>query len=92
MTMFRLSGKIVKKSNIIEHYVFEMSKDAHSLEELLLKGIEYLCNRFDIGNPMWLSDNTLDMNQVNKTKFKAHHFIEEIDFDYFEIEYLEERV
>lgn len=88
--MFRLSGKIVKKNNTIVSHTFEINKDAHSFEALMHRGIADLCNRFDIGNPIWLSDNTLDMECVNKTRFKAHHFIEEIEFDYFEIEYLPE--
>ena len=87
--MFRLCGKIVKKNNIVQDYVFEMSNEKLSYEELLSKGIEDLCNRFDIGNPIWLSDNTWNMKQINKTRFKAHHFIEEIDFDYFEIELIQ---
>ncbi|GAB6110000.1 hypothetical protein [Fusibacter bizertensis] len=90
--MFRLWGKIVKKNNITQNYVFEMMKKDMVFEELLAKGIEDLCNRFDIGNPMWLSDNEIDMKRINKTRFKSQHFIEEIDFDYFEIEYLAERV
>ncbi len=90
--MFRLSGKIVIKNTIVQNYVFEMTKEELSFDEMLAKGIEDLCNRFDIGNPIWLSDNTLNMNRVNKTKFKTHHFIEEIDFDYFEIEYLAEPI
>jgi len=88
--MYRLSGKIVKKNNIIDNHVFEMFKENTSFEDFLFKGIEALCNRFDIGNPMWLSNNATDMSQVNKTKFRAPQFIEEIDFDYFEIEYLDE--
>lgn len=90
--MFRLWGKIVKKNNITQNYVFEIEKKDASFEALLTKGIEDLCNRFDIGNPMWLSDNEIDMNRLNKTRFKSHHFVEEIDFDYFEIEYIPERI
>lgn len=90
--MFRLWGKVIKENNIAQNYVFEMDEEGLSLEDLLSRGIEDLCNRFDIGNPMWMQDNTLEMKQVNKTKFKSQHFIEEIDFDYFEIEHLIERV
>ncbi|MDH8679366.1 hypothetical protein QE109_14505 [Fusibacter bizertensis] len=89
--MFRLWGKIIQKNNIVQNYVFEINKNDQSFDVLLAKGMEDLCNRFDISNPMWLSDNTIDMNRINKTKFKAQHFIEEIEFDYFEIEYLPER-
>jgi len=90
--LFKLWGKIVKKNNIVQNRVFEMNQEDLSFEELLIKGIEDLCNHFDIANPMWMRDNKLEMNQINKTRFKAQHFIEEIDFDYFEIEYIVERV
>lgn len=90
--MFKLWGKIIKNNTIVQSYVFESDKDELDFETLLNKGIEDICNRFDIGNPMWLHDNTLNMNQINKTSFKKQHFIEEIDFDYFEIEYFEERM
>lgn len=86
--MFKLSGQIVKKNKIIQSHVFKMDKGNLGFEVLLSKGIEDLCNRFDIANPMWLMDNTIDMNQIKKIRFKAQHFIEEIDFDYFEIEYI----
>lgn len=88
--MFRLSGKIVQKNQILQSYVFQISKEYMPFEVLLRKGIEDLCNRFDIANPMLLVDNTMDMKQIKKMRFKSHHFIEDIDFDYFEIEYLTE--
>ncbi len=90
--MFKLWGKIVKKNNLVQSHLLEMDQENLSVEEMLFKGIEDLCNRFDIANPMWMRDNKLEMNRINKTRFKAQHFIEEIDFDYFEIEYIVERV
>ncbi len=89
--MFRLWGQIVKQNTVIQNYVFEMDSENLGFEKMLSIGIEDLCNRFDIANPIWMQDNTLEMNQVNKTRFKAQHFIEEIDFDYFEIEYFVEK-
>ena len=90
--MFKLWGKIVKKNNLVQSHVLEMFQEDLSVEEMISKGIEDLCNHFDIANPMWMSDNTLEMDQINKTRFRAQHFIEEIEFDYFEIEYIVERV
>jgi len=90
--LFKLWGKIVKKNNLVQSHVLEMFQEDLTVEEMISKGIEDLCNLFDIANPMWMSDNTLEMDQINKTRFRAQHFIEEIDFDYFEIEYIVERV
>ncbi len=90
--MFKLWGKIVKKNNLVQSHVLEMHQEDLTVEEMISKGIEDLCNLFDIANPMWMRDNKLEINHINKTRFKAQHFIEEIDFDYFEIEYIVERV
>ncbi|MBE0450936.1 MAG: hypothetical protein IBX70_08830 [Clostridia bacterium] len=90
--MFKLWGKIVKKNNLVQSHVLEMTQDNLSVEEMISKGIEDLCNLFDIANPMWMRDNSLEMDQINKTRFRSQHFIEENDFDYFEIEYIVERV
>jgi len=84
--MFRLWGKIVKKNNVVQSYVLEMHEEDMTFDQMLSKGIEDICIRFDIGIPLWLNDNTIEMNKINKTKFRSQHFIEEIDFDYFEIE------
>lgn len=86
--MFKLWGKIVKKGTIVQNHVIEINPGDKSPDQLLIKGMEDLCNYFDIANPMWMRDNTLELDQINKTRFKAQHFIEQIDFDYFEIEYL----
>jgi len=90
--LLKLCGKIIKNNTIIQDHVVEMNADGLNGEEMLLKGIEALCNIFDISNPIWMRGNKLEMNQINKTRFKAQHFIDEIDFDYFEIEYIRERV
>jgi len=90
--LLKLCGKIIKNNNIAQDHVVDMNTDDLSGEEMLFKGIEALCNHFDIANPIWMRDNKLEMNQINKTRFKAQHFIEEIDFDYFEIETIGERV
>ncbi len=90
--MYKLCGKIVKKNNIVQDHVIEMHKEGLSAEDALFKGIEALCNHFDIANPIWMHGNKHEMNLINKTRFKAQHFIEEIDFDYFEIETISERV
>ena len=56
------------------------------------KDIETLCNHFDISNPIWMNKNTADIDKINKTRFNAQHFVEEIDFDCFEIEVIHESV
>jgi|LGVF01.2.fsa_nt_gb starvation-inducible outer membrane lipoprotein len=87
--MFRLWGKIVTNNKIITDDVFETKILNLSAEEKIKQGLEALCYNFDIQNPMWFSDNN-NITMVGKTRFIDHHFIEDIDFDYFEIEIIED--
>lgn len=89
--MFRLWGKILKNNMIVTDQVFELNAPDLSVNEKINKGMESLCYHFDIQKPMWFSDNTNDMTQIGKTRFMNHHFIEEIDFDYLEIDIIENK-
>ncbi len=84
--MFRLWGKIVKNNSIITEKVYESATAGLSDEDKIKKGVESLCYDFDIQVPLWFNDNFMALARIGSTRFKAHHFIEEIDFDYFEIE------
>lgn len=89
--MFRLWGKIIKNNNMVSDQVFELSTPDLSLEDKIDQGLEALCYHFDIQKPMWFDANNKDFGLVNKTRFMDHHFIEDIDFDYFEIELIENK-
>lgn len=88
--MYRLWGKIITNNDIKDDYVFELEASELSKAEKLKKGIEALCYHFDLTRPMWFSDNESGIKQIGKTRFIDHHFIEPINFDYLEIEILED--
>ncbi len=87
--MFRLWGKIFKNNEMIRDQVFELESSNLTTEEKTKKGIETLCYDFDLSKPMWFSENHSDYAMISKTSFSDQHFIESIDFDYFEIEIIE---
>ena len=74
--MFRLWGKMWKHNRLIKHKVF------HALEEI--------CYQFDLENPIWLDSNIADFKRHARTRFSRDSFIEQIDFDYLEIQVIEE--
>ena len=88
LSMFRLWGKLFKNNEMINDLVYEDTSDSDFLGKTK-KGLEYLCYEFDISKPMWFSENKADYQVINKTSFYDHHFIESINFDYFEIEIIE---
>ncbi len=89
--MFRLWGKIIKNNRIIADQVFELKSLDLTLEEKIDQGLESLCYHFDIQKPMWFTNNGKDFDSIGKTRFTDDHFIETIDFDFFEIEIIENK-
>jgi len=56
----------------------------------IFHAIEEACNRLDLGKPIWLNSNVEEFKRMAKTRFYQDNFMEEIDFDYMEIQVLEE--
>lgn len=88
--MFRLWGKIMKNNRFVMDYVFETSRFDLTRDEKVNLGIDALILHFDIQKPMWLVDNQKDYEQFGKVRFHHDHFIETINFDYFEIEIIDD--
>jgi hypothetical protein len=87
--MFRLWGKVYKSNQIIKDIVIENEDTSLSKEALTNDCLEKICYKFDLQKPMWLNDNLKDYPKYGKTAFKQDHFIEQIDFDYLEIEIID---
>lgn len=49
-----------------------------------------MCYYFDLGKPIWLDSNVRDFQLHDKTRFKQDNFIEPIEFDFLEIQVIEE--
>jgi len=52
--------------------------------------LEQICYELDLGNPIWLDTTVRDFKKHSKTRFYQDNFIEQIDFDYLEIQVIEE--
>lgn len=87
--MFRMWAKIIKSNHILKDICLEdgstdtrTHKVFHTLNEV--------CHKFDLATPIWLDINISDFKRYNKTRFTRDSFIEAIDFDYLEIQIIEE--
>jgi hypothetical protein len=56
----------------------------------VFNAIERICYEFDLEKPIWLNSNVEDFKRHDKTRFNKDSFIEEIDFDFLEIQVIEE--
>lgn len=88
--MIRLWGKIFKDRKILSQLESEYKYDDLSYEDQLKYCIENICRELDIQKPYWLNNNLREYNKYKKTSFTQDNFIEEIEFDSFEIEVLDE--
>lgn len=87
--MFRLSGTVYKDTHMIKDTIICDDTDS-SRTEKVFQALESICYEFDLEKPIWLDSNVTSFKRLGKTRFSQDNFIEEIDFDYFEIRVLEE--
>ncbi len=57
---------------------------------MVFQSLDDICYEFDLGKPIWLDVNISEFQRVAKTRFTQDSFIEHIDFDYLEIQVIEE--
>ena len=63
---------------------------SQSRTSMVFQAIDDICYEFDLGKPIWLDSNIADFKRHDKTRFNKDNFIESIDFDYLEIQVIEE--
>lgn len=86
--MFRMWGKIFKKNRMITDTVICVDNDLNRTRKVY-QALEEMCYEFDLPKPLWLESNKQDFIRSSKTRFTRDSFIEEIDFDYLEIQVIE---
>lgn len=88
--MFRLWGKIIKNNKFIHDQVIEFTDSKQSKAEMIDESLNQLAIAFDIQKPMWFDKNTKELSDFSVTRFLPDQFIESVDFDFFEIEIIEQ--
>ena len=87
--MFQLWAKIFKENHLLRDVT--LSDDSvDTRTHKIFRALEQACYQFDLGKPIWLDKNISEFKRHNKTRFTRDNFIETVDFDYLEIQILEE--
>ncbi|MGN0357284.1 MAG: hypothetical protein ACI4E0_05625 [Blautia sp.] len=87
--MFRLWGKLIKDNHLLKDMVY--CDESHlNRTRKIFKGVEEICLAYDLAHPIWLESTIQEFKRHNKCRFGKDNFIETIDFDYLEIQVLEE--
>ena len=87
--MFRLWGKIWKDNHMLKDTVIcDDSEDTRTHK--IFHAVQEICYEFDLANPIWLDKTINDFKRHSKTRFYQDNFVETIEFDYLEIQVIEE--
>ena len=87
--MFRIWGKIWKDNHMIKDTVIcDDSEDTRTHK--IFHALQEICYDFDLANPIWLDKTINDFKRHSKTRFYQDNFVETVDFDYLEIQVIEE--
>ncbi len=81
----KLWGKIIKGSKIVKEKAVEMNDESKPFRDLLEQCFLKLCKELNISVPMWLEKNTNEFARYRRTFFPQDQFVEEVDFDRFEL-------
>lgn len=87
--MFRLWAKIWKDNRMLKDMVVINEQDETRTKKIF-HAIEEICLQFDLSKPIWLDANVADFKKHSKTRFSKDNFIDQIEFDFLEIQVIEE--
>lgn len=87
--MFRLWAKMFRNNHLLKDTVIQ-DDSIDTRTHKIFRALDEICHEFDLGKPIWLDNNITEFKRHNKVRFRQDNFIEEIDFDYLEIQVLEE--
>lgn len=88
--MFRLWGKIWKKNHLIRDMVVCDDRSGVNRTRKIYDALDKICVEFDLSRPIWLDAAVNDFLRNDKTRFNKDNFIDDINFDYLEIQVIEE--
>lgn len=87
--MFRLWAKEWKDNRMLRDMTVEDGSEDTRTHKVF-RALEEVCYAFDLGKPIWLDVNINEFQRHAKTRFGQDSFVEEIAFDFLEIQIIEE--
>lgn len=82
-------GKIWKDNRLVRDTVFQEESDDTRTHKIF-RALDEICHEFDLSKPIWLDATISEFQRHSRARFYQDSFIDEIDFDYLEIQVLEE--
>lgn len=85
----RTWGKLIKDNRIIKDIVIE-NYENDTRTHKVFDAVDKMCHEFDLSRPIWLDSTAAEFKRHAKCRFYPDNFIDSIEFDYLEIQVLEE--
>lgn len=87
--MFRMWGRTFRSNHMIRDIVITDDTDDTRTHKVF-NALEKICYAFDLSKPIWLDATISDFKRTSKARFYQDSFIDAVDFDYLEIQIIEE--
>ena len=87
--MFRLWAKEMKDNRMVRDTVVCNDSDDTRTHKIF-RALDEICYDFDLSKPIWLDSTVTEFKRHSKTRFYQDNFVDSIDFDYLEIQVIEE--
>lgn len=87
--MFRLWAKEFLDNRMLKDITIENDTEDTRTHKVF-QALDDVCYAFDLGKPVWLDANIREFKRHAKTRFTQDSFIEKIEFDFLEIQIIEE--
>ncbi len=85
----RIWFKMIKDNRMLKDTtITDNSNDTRTHK--IFHALDEICYAFDLSKPIWLDNTVADFKRHAKARFYQDSFIDNIDFDYLEIQVLEE--
>lgn len=87
--MFRLWARTLKDNHVLQDTCIE-DGSGDTRTHKIFHALDEICLRFDLGKPIWLDKTVNEFKRHRKARFTQDNFMEAIEFDYLEIQVIEE--
>ena len=88
--MFRMWGKIIKNNHLLKDTVISIGDYSLTRTQMVFQALDEICYEFDLEKPIWLDATVREFQIHSKARFTRDCFIEAVDFDFLEIQVIEE--
>ncbi|MCI8400906.1 MAG: hypothetical protein HFI38_02230 [Lachnospiraceae bacterium] len=86
----RIWAKIFSENRMLRDMVIQNEDPQTTRTKKIFAALDEVCLAFDLSVPLWLDANIAEFKRHAKTRFRQDSFVDSIDFDFLELQVIEE--